>query len=397
MHKSLLIVFALLISQFIFAQEWEQKANPPASFDARHHPVTFAIDGYGYVVTGQNQADIPLKDFYRYDAANDSWEELPEFPGTRRGFSYGVAADNGKGYMGFGLNNNTRLRDFWEYDPATEQWTELASCPCAVRYHPAMIQAAGKIYVGLGSGSSGDLGDWWAYDIASDTWSEKPDFPAPGRHHPFYFDLNGKAYVGFGHSGQNIYKDFYMFNPNTNAWTQLSDLPAEGRVAGTQFSYNGKGYLLSGDGDNHGPMPTGEMWEYDPMLDTWTSRTPHPGSSRWAPGSFVVDGTVYFMFGWINGENYEDIWGYDLSPDVDTENIFESDIKLYPNPVADLLIVETEKTFDSFEILDASGKLILQGDLNNNEINVSELVNGIYSVQFIQGEKYETRKFSVIK
>ncbi len=397
MQKSFLIICLLLISQLIFAQQWEQKTNPPTSFDARHHPVTFAIDGYGYVATGQNQADQPLRDFYRYDAANDSWEELPDFPGTQRGFSYGVAADNGKAYMGFGLNNNTRLKDFWEYDPATEEWTELASCPCVARYHPAMVQAAGKIYVGLGSGSAGDLDDWWAYDIASDSWSQKPDFPAPGRHHPFYFDIDGKVYVGFGHRGSLIFKDFYMFNPNTNGWTQKANLPAEGRVAGTQFSYNGKGYLLSGDGDDHGPMPTGEMWEYDPTDDSWTSRTPHPGSSRWAPGSFVVDGTVYFVFGWINGENYEDIWGYDLSPDVSNNNIIETDIKLFPNPVSNRLIVETNETFDTYRIIDTSGKLVAEGIWDSNEINVSELMNGVYSIQFFLGEKSKTKKFSVLK
>ncbi len=397
MQKALLLVLSILISQFVFAQQWEQKANPPASFDSRHHPVTFAIGEYGYVVTGQNQSETPLKDFYRYHAANDTWEELPDFPGTRRGFSYGVAADNGKAYMGFGLNNNTRLKDFWEYDPATEQWTQLATCPCAARYHPAMVQAAGKIYVGTGSGTSGNLKDWWAYDIASDSWTEKPDFPGVSRHHPFYFGLNGKAYVGFGHGDNGIYKDFYVFNPNTNAWTELAELPAEGRVAGTQFEHNGKGYLLSGDGDDHGPMPTGEMWEYDPIADSWASLPPHPGSSRWAPGCFVVDGIVHFVFGWIAGETFEDIWAYNLNDNVGTKDLIESAITLYPNPVTDQLIVNSEETFDAFEILDTSGKLILKGNWDTNEINVSNFPNGIYSIQFFKGEKSKTEKFSVVK
>jgi len=63
-------------------------------------------------------------------------------------------------------------------------------------------------------------------------------------------------------------------------------------VAGTQFSYNGFGYVLSGDGDNHGSMNTGEFWAYDPVTDTWDELPPHPEGSRWAPASFIIDGEL---------------------------------------------------------------------------------------------------------
>lgn len=72
MYKFFSIISILLFSHMGFGQQWEQKITPPTNFDARHHPVTFAIDGFGYVATGQNDADMPLKDFYRYDVANDS-------------------------------------------------------------------------------------------------------------------------------------------------------------------------------------------------------------------------------------------------------------------------------------------------------------------------------------
>lgn len=299
--------------------------------------------------------------------------------------------------MGFGLKNSTPLKDFWEYDPTTEQWTELAACPCTARSHPAMVEADGKIYVGLGTGTILDLGDWWAYDIIADTWIEQPDFPAQARHHPYYFDINGKIYVGFGHSRQDIFNDFYVFNPETNSWTELARLPAEGRVAGTQFDYKGKGYILSGDGDDHGSMPTDEMWEYDPLKNTCTIRTPHPGRSRWAPGSFVVDGVAYFLFGRLDGENYNDIWAFDLNPAMDTIDLGESDIILYPNPVKDRLLLASKETYDRFEIRDVSGRLMINSNLNSNVINVSELINGIYFIQFFKAEKHTTQKFNVFR
>ena len=61
---------------------------------------------------------------------------------------------------------------------------------------------------------------------------------------------------------------------------------------------NNKGYILSGDGDDHGPLDTGEFWEYDPLNDNWTQLTSHPGGARWAPGSFVIDCDVYLTSGY---------------------------------------------------------------------------------------------------
>ena len=83
-------------------------------------------------------------------------------------------------------------------------------------------------------------------------------------------------------------------------WIQLNDFPGEARVAGTQFSYNGKGYVLSGDGDDHGPLDEGEFWEYDPSSDSWTQLPSHPGNAIWAPGCFVIGCNVYFLLGQDN-------------------------------------------------------------------------------------------------
>ena len=98
-------------------------------------------------------------------------------------------------------------------------------------------------------------------------------------------------------SNSYIYNDFYRYNPLNDSWLQLNDFPSEARVAGTQFSYNGKGYVLSGDGDDHGPLDSGEFWEYNPLNDSWNQLTSHPGGAIWAPGNFVIGCDVYFMLG----------------------------------------------------------------------------------------------------
>ena len=267
MKKQILFYTLLLFVNLLWAQSWESMASlPGGATDARHHPVTFSIDGYGYLLTGDVNGEA-ANDFMRYDASKDSWEELPDFPGTARSFSYGTSRGT-KAYVGFGGSGGEALNDLWEYDSETEEWTQLADCPCEARYHPAFVQLDDKIYVGMGNNSS-NLKDWWEYDIPTDTWTQKDDLPGPSRHHPYHFGIDDIAYVCFGHGNSvggelSIYNDVYKFDPATDEWTQLDDFPGEGRVAGTQFDYNGKGYVLSGDGDDHSFMEEGEFWEYDP-------------------------------------------------------------------------------------------------------------------------------------
>jgi len=316
MKKLLFLIFLPLL---IFSQNWDFLGYYQA--EERHHPVTFSNDRYGYILAGQNSDGEYLNDMLRYDSQDENWEQLSNFPGGDRGYAYGVS-DGVHGYVGFGSNSSEYPNDWWRYDMSNDLWEELASFPDIGRNHPAMILADNKIFVGMGSVGSENLGDWWEYDIINNSWSQKTDFTFGDRHHPFYFSIENVPYVGFGHGNYindniTIYNDFYKYEITTDSWVQLNDFPSEGRVAGTQFSYNGKGYVLSGDGDDHGPLDSGELWEYNPDLDTWTQLTSHPGGARWAPGCFVIDCNVYLTSGFDADNNiyYNDLFKYKLNQD----------------------------------------------------------------------------------
>ena len=296
--------FLLLLFGFPFlvlSQTWTQKSNFIG--DGRHHPITFSNDSFGFVISGSY-----LENAYKYDYCSDSWSQLQNIPFVGRGYSYGVAVGN-TAFVGFGsTSNGSYPTDWWQYDMSNDLWSQKTSFPGDGRQHPAMVVVNDKIFMGCGGNGNGNLGDWWEYDIPSDTWTEKTGFPANNRHHPYYFGIGNYAYVGFGHGsfagpGSNpsassyIYNDFFRYDPSNDSWLQLSNFPSEARVAGTQFSYNGKGYVLSGDGDDHGPLSSGEMWEYNPLNDSWIQLPSHPGGAIWAPGSFVIGGEVYFLLG----------------------------------------------------------------------------------------------------
>ena len=339
MFKLFTLLF-ILLPVYAFSQTWNQVASMPIG---KHHPVTFSLDGKGFAITGSNTLNAPTDDVFQYDPSTNQWSELNSFPGTDRSFAIGQAY-NGKGYLGFGLSNFSYLNDIWEYDPASDTWSQLTTCECSGRRHPAFIIKDDKIYVGLGDDFSGDLDDWHIYDMITDTWTQVDDIPGDGRHHPFMFSAGDHVYAGMGHSGQTIYGDWHKFNIETDTWETMQDFPGEHRVAGTQFGHQGKGYVLSGDGSNHSFMPTGEFWEYDPQTDVWTELDPHPGVSRWAPGSFVINGAVYFLAGQNRqtDEVLNDTWTYQLTaPSSVTELGDSQSVQIYPNPTSDVLNVQT--------------------------------------------------------
>lgn len=54
--------------------------------------------------------------------------------------------------------------------------------------------------------------------------------------------------------------------------------------------------------------------------------------------------------------------------------------KVYPNPTTDKLSINSAQTFEKYGIYDSKGVLILNSKLVNNEINVSSLSKGVYSL-----------------
>lgn len=382
MKKVLLILFTLSLTS-LSAQSWEELTNAPVG---RHHPISFALDGKGYAVTGTLANGLPTNDVYQYDPATDLWLTLGDFPGAARSFGIGTVT-NGKAYIGFGATRTQYLNDLWSFDGTDSSWTRLANCSCSGRRHPAMISVGDKIYVGLGDDATGNLRDWWMYDINTDRWSQIANLPGLPRHHPFMFKAGGELYAGMGHGNFQIFNDWYKLDTATNTWITMNDFPGEGRVAGTQFGAHGYGYVLSGDGDNHGYMEQGEMWRYDPAADSWSQLTSHPGRSRWAPGSFVIDSNVYFFGGLDRLTNLfpNDLWKFNI---VDTTtNIIErglvlNNTQVYPNPVNDILFWENDELITEVKIYSAMGQLLSTEDSKTKKINVSDFSEGMYFVQF---------------
>ena len=75
-------------------------------------------------------------------------------------------------------------------------------------------------------------------------------------------------------------------------------------------------------------------------------------------------------------------------------------ISIYPNPAKDKLFIDIKKRSESkiFQIIDYQGKILYErNNLTENDIDISQLVNGIYILKYLDEKYYSIKRFVVLK
>lgn len=77
-----------------------------------------------------------------------------------------------------------------------------------------------------------------------------------------------------------------------------------------------------------------------------------------------------------------------------TESVTKTSVEIYPNPVKDLLNVKSKNKISSVEIYHSNGQKVLQQEVKNQQLNLSQLTQGVYllKINFIDGQT-TTQKF----
>ncbi|PVW16426.1 T9SS type A sorting domain-containing protein [Marixanthomonas spongiae] len=103
-----------------------------------------------------------------------------------------------------------------------------------------------------------------------------------------------------------------------------------------------------------------------------------------------------YVSGWVNGPPpFVEGWAAYLDDLVlGTNDVAQSTVSFYPNPVNDVLHLNTTETIDSVAIYTITGQEVFNVDFNDNntQVNVSSLSSGVYLVKVNSNNTVETLK-----
>ena len=150
--------------------------------------------------------------------------------------------------------------------------------------------------------------------IGQGTWDPKATCQGSVRYRAIAFEINGKCYMGTGSTGggitQNL-KDLWEFDPLLNSWSQLADLPDSARTNAVASSVGNYGYV--GLGSNKGTLLQ-DWWQFDPSGNSWQAVANYPGIPRYGAGAFSLQDLIY-VGGGLDGNNQaqSDFYAYNPS------------------------------------------------------------------------------------
>ncbi len=160
----------------------------------------------------------------------------------------------------------------------------------------------------------------WKYDGTSNTWSRKADFPGTPFIEGAGFAIGTMGYVGLG--GDNnlanlgYIGDLWQYDTLRDTWTKKTPFPGTSRASVAATVIGNKAYIFGG-GQWRVPGTAAELWEYDPAADAWTQKADCPGGERGMPIAFAVGSKGYFGLGKLNDPaGRQDFFEYD--PEADT-------------------------------------------------------------------------------
>jgi hypothetical protein len=91
---------------------------------------------------------------------------------------------------------------------------------------------------------------------------------------------------------------------------------------------------------------------------------------------------------------------WQLGSPVASTNVIEEkqSLSVYPNPTSDFFMIDSKHETTDFTLIDASGKILMTGSINNGvtQVPVHMLAEGTYIVRLVDGDKTMTEKRIVI-
>jgi len=158
----------------------------------------------------------------------------------------------------------------------------------------------------------------YSYDVEQDDWDKEESIGGENgsglnRGGAIAFSINNKGYVGLGQGNTApYYNDLWEFDPVANTWTQKASFIGSPRRQAVAFSINDTAYVGTGQSSNGFEN---DFYSYNGMTNTWNQLNDFGGTARKGAVGFSMGGQGYVGTG-DDGVYKNDFWQY--QPITDT-------------------------------------------------------------------------------
>ncbi|MBP7514913.1 MAG: hypothetical protein KA791_10220 [Flavobacteriales bacterium] len=157
---------------------WTQKTSFPGG--ARQAANAFVLNDEVYVGMGTANGGLGtgtfFDDLYRYDAVSDTWVQLASLPALPRANSYSFSSCGlayivgGIGFDSFGVQDV--FTDMWQYDAALDSWTQLPDFPGTPMNTGTSFNISSSGFMGFG-GTGFETASWVPDTLTGEFWELK--------------------------------------------------------------------------------------------------------------------------------------------------------------------------------------------------------------------------------
>lgn len=161
------------------------------------------------------------------------------------------------------------------------------------------------------------LAQFWVF--SQDVWTLRDSVNGSGRSIASTFVLDGQGWIVAGLDEDGFKRKMYSYNPNQDDWDDEISLGGENgdgleRGSAVAFSLKGKGYVCTGQGDF--AAFSKDLWEYDPIAQTWSQKADFIGEARRQAVAFTLDNYAYVGTGQALSGLKKDFYRYDATLNV---------------------------------------------------------------------------------